>query len=125
MAEEKKKNLPTLKEELEQGVQIGKVIIKEVSQEWFTMAQLYSQSKHTQPQVDGMLSHLQAFGMLDMKQEKDNTRYKVCTSIEERDRIVRDAKARMVNDMQGLEYGIKRLDNILKINPWNVLTSVN
>ena len=119
-----KENLPTLKEELEQGIQLGKLIIDQVKQEWFTIAQLYSQCKYTQPQLDNMLGHLQAFGMLDMKHDKDNTRYKVCTTVEERDHIIKNVKERMVNDMQKLQYGVKRLDNILEINPWNVLISV-
>jgi len=120
MAEQATK-APTIKEDIQTAVGIVQRIKNDMkSVEWFTIAQLHSICKLTHDEVNYMMGILQAYGMLDQSAIEENKppRYKVVTTLEERDRIINSVVERMKNDMQKLEYGIKRMDLILEVNPW-------
>lgn len=120
MAEEATK-APTIEEDIQSAAGIVARIQKDMkSVEWFTIAQLHSICKLTHDEVSYMLGLLQAYGMLDQNEPKGGgqQRYKVVTTLEERNRIIESVVGRMNNDLQKLEYGIKRMSLILAVDPW-------
>ena len=111
---------PTVKEEIILGRKIGERIAGEVKKEWFSVANLHKASNATHDEVKNMLGHLQAFGMLKKKMTEDGNSilYKVVTTKEERDDIMREGIGMMESEISRLQYACKRLNNIVEINPW-------
>ena len=126
MSEQDKKVVqgPTLDQEIRLGVKIGERIMDEVKHEWFTQGQLHKASKATNEEIKNMLGQLQAFGMLRQKMDDDKHYYKVVTTKEERDEIIREGLGLIQNDITRLEYACKRMNNIIEIDPWNALKAV-
>ena len=115
---------PTLNQEIRLGVKIGERIMEEVKREWFNEAQLHKASKATREEVQGMLGQLQNFGMLKRRKEGEMVQFKVVTTKEDRDSVIREGISLMQNDIQRLTYACVRMENIIAIDPWKGLTLV-
>jgi len=115
---------PSLDQEIRLGVNIGERIMGEVKREWFNEAQLHKASKATREEVHGMLGQLQNFGMLLRRKEGDQVQFKVVTTKEDRDRVIREGIDLIKNDIQRLTYACARMENIIEIDPWKSLTLV-
>jgi len=120
------------KKQISDAQAIIRKITSEVKQDWFTIMQLVSQLSITHTEAETMIGMLQIWGMIRMEQKDDNIRFKVVTSKDDRDDIIREGQDMMRADIQKYEYeikllekGITNLDELQKIDMWKGLIVVS